>query len=143
MAMNDVVLNKVTTIEGNISKSVARRTYAYNDGRIVGYARPRYSVVKKKRTKTDAEVASEVINGKWGNGAERVNRLKESGYNPQSVQTEVTRQMKHDKSNLKSNEVIAKEVLQGKWSNGEARSKRLIDAGYDPVLIQKIVNQLL
>lgn len=35
--------NTVTTIEGNYQDSVTRRTIAYNDGRIAGYARPKYA----------------------------------------------------------------------------------------------------
>ena len=35
------------------------------------------------------EVAREVINGAWGNGADRVKKLTEAGYNPSEVQTRV------------------------------------------------------
>jgi len=35
--------NTVTTIEGNYHDAVGRRTIAYNDPQIAGYARPRYS----------------------------------------------------------------------------------------------------
>lgn len=37
------------------------------------------------------EVAKEVINGKWGNGSDRTNRLTAAGYDAKAVQNEVNR----------------------------------------------------
>lgn len=37
--------------------------------------------------KTNQEVAVEVIMGKWGNGADRRNRLTKAGYNFENVQS--------------------------------------------------------
>ena len=37
--------------------------------------------------KTDIEVAYDVIDGKYGNGQERINRLRAAGYDPQSIQS--------------------------------------------------------
>lgn len=34
----------------------------------------------------DDQVAREVINGKWGNGDDRINRLRSAGYNPDRIQ---------------------------------------------------------
>lgn len=47
-----------------------------------------------KPTKSVTEVAKEVIAGKWGNGADRKNRLEAAGYNYNEVQNEVNRLMK-------------------------------------------------
>ena len=47
-----------------------------------------------KPTKSVTEVAKEVIAGKWGNGADRKNRLEAAGYNYTEVQNEVNRLMK-------------------------------------------------
>lgn len=41
--------------------------------------------------KTVAQIAEEVMNGKWGNGEERKKRLTEAGYNYSEVQKEVNR----------------------------------------------------
>lgn len=41
--------------------------------------------------KSDEEIAKEVIQGKWGNGAERVQRLTEAGYDYDTVQAIVNR----------------------------------------------------
>lgn len=40
---------------------------------------------------TIAQVATQVLLGKWGNGAERVERLTKAGYNAKAVQAEVNR----------------------------------------------------
>ena len=39
--------------------------------------------------KSEDTIAAEVIAGKWGNGQDRVNRLKQAGYNPTSIQAKV------------------------------------------------------
>ena len=48
----------------------------------------------EKPTKSVAEVAKEVIAGKWGNGAERKKRLEAAGYDYQAVQDKVNRLLK-------------------------------------------------
>ena len=44
--------------------------------------------------KSYQEIAQEVIDGKWGNGADRKSRLKAAGYNPSLVQSIVNRLLK-------------------------------------------------
>ena len=39
--------------------------------------------------KSEDAIAAEVIAGKWGNGQDRVNRLKKAGYNPATIQAKV------------------------------------------------------
>ena len=39
-------------------------------------------------------IAAEVIAGKWGNGADRVNRLRAAGYDAAQVQAKVNERMK-------------------------------------------------
>lgn len=50
--------------------------------------------VKKK---TNAEIAKEVLEGKWGNSPERKVRLTEAGYNYSSIQTLVNKMVKEGK----------------------------------------------
>ena len=53
---------------------------------------PSYCIIGKSvisNTKTVAELAKEVIQGKWGNGAERKQRLIEAGYDYATVQKKV------------------------------------------------------
>lgn len=99
------------------------------------------------KTKSVTEVAQEVIKGKWGNGAERKQRLTDAGYNYTEVQAKVN-ELVSGKSTAttpakKTSEQIAKEVIDGKWGNGAARKKKLKDAGYNPSVIQSLVNKLL
>ena len=41
---------------------------------------------KKVHKKTDADIACEVILGLWGNGSDRIRRLRNAGYNPEEIQ---------------------------------------------------------
>src|SRR5699024_9163297 len=125
----------------NTSKQVARRTYAWNDWRVTGYARPKYPSVNEPAKKSIHNLANEVIQGKWGNGDERISRLKKASYDSSTVQNEVNQILK--KNFQKSNETIAKEVIQGKWGNGQERKKRLTEAGYSYSTIQKLVNRMI
>lgn len=45
-------------------------------------------------TKTINELAKEVIRGRWGNGAERLRRLTEAGYDYNAIQREVNKLLK-------------------------------------------------
>lgn len=88
--------------------------------------------------KNPDELASEVLNGQWGNGVERQKRLSAAGYDYSVVQEKVNRLLNH-----KSVDQIAREVIRGSWGNDNERINRLRQAGYDPIQIQKRVNQLL
>ncbi len=100
--------------------------------------------VKEAPKKTVAEIAREVISGKWGNGEERKQRLTAAGYSYQEVQNEVNKTAsKPAASTKKTNEQIAREVIAGKWGNGAERKKKLQDAGYNYSEIQSIVNKLV
>ena len=54
----------------------------------------KYTPTKQTAKKTVTELAKEVIQGKWGNGEDRKNRLTKAGYDYQAVQAEVNRLMK-------------------------------------------------
>ena len=84
------------------------------------------------------ELAAEVLDGQWGNGTDRQQRLTAAGYDYAVVQEKVNRLL-----NRKSVDQIAREVIRGSWGNGNERINRLKQAGYDPTQIQKRVNQLL
>ena len=67
------------------------------------------------------EIAHEVINGKWGSGSDRIQRLRTSGYNPQLVQAKVNeilkvqQEVKKDTDN--SNAKIIWDYLMKKINN--------------------------
>lgn len=134
---------KITVIEGNYSNSVKRRTIDVDGRYIRGYGVPKYD--KEVSSKVDAapksvtEIAQEVINGKWGNGSDRANKLTTAGYDYNTVQAEVNRIL----SGKKTIAELAKEVIAGKWGVGQKRKKRLMAEGYDYYAVQEEVNRLL
>ena len=75
----------ITVIEGNKNNSVGHRVLGINGKCIRGYGVPKYDTPTEPK-KTNYEVAKEVIKGKWGNGVERKNRLKEAGYDYITIQ---------------------------------------------------------
>ena len=94
--------------------------------------------------KSNTEIAKEVIQGKWGNGAERKKRLEDAGYDYAAVQKEVERLLaKQKKPAKKSVDEVAREVIAGKWGNGAKRVYNLTKAGYNYVAVQKRVNEIL
>lgn len=141
----------VKVIEGNINDSVGRRTMQVNGRYIRGYGLPKFkgstsssgnTPVGNTGIKTVAQLADEVLAGKWGNGADRKGRLVASGYDYDAVQSAVNAKLSGQKSQ-KSNTEIAKEVIAGKWGNGADRKKRLEAAGYNYAAVQQIVNKLM
>lgn len=90
--------------------------------------------------KTVDELALEVINGKWGNGQERYDRLTEAGYNYDEIQKRVNEILYPPKKTI---DEIAAEVIRGEWGNGEERYRRLTEAGYNYDQVQRAVNQIL
>ncbi len=85
------------------------------------------------------ELAREVINGAWGNGEERKNKLTTAGYSYSDVQKRVNEILYPPR---KSVDEIAREVVQGKWGNGDERFRKLTEAGYDYTQVQRRVNQI-
>jgi hypothetical protein len=134
----------ITVIEGNYKNGVNRRTLAVNGKYIRGYGVPKYDAEKKTEKKTEkkktvAEIAKEVIDGKWGNGEDRKKKLVAAGYDYNAVQAEVNLLLTGKKTVTE----IAKEVIAGKWGVGQKRKKRLMVAGYNYNEVQKEVNRLL
>lgn len=115
----------------------------YND---IKAGRPMPKVEKPQRSKpqpaklSSKQVALEVIRGIWGNGQDRINRLRAAGYNPDEIQKLVNAHFTPDR---KSVATVASEVIKGLWGNGADRYQRLKKAGYDPEAVQKLVNQIL
>lgn len=87
-------------------------------------------------------VAQEVIDGKWGNGADRTAKLKKAGYNPATVQSKVNQLLKSP-APKDSVAAVAREVVAGKWGNGVNRQRNLENAGYNYAEVQQRVNSLL
>lgn len=90
-------------------------------------------------------LAKEVIDGNWGNGQDRINRLIAAGYDYNAVQNKVNEILSGvaSKSTGKSIDTLAHEVINGDWGNGEDRKRRLKRAGYDYDAVQRRVNEIL
>lgn len=69
--------------------------------------------------KTTREVAQEVIDGKWGNGATRKAKLKAAGYDPVVIQAEVDLMLGKDKEAALKTLIAHMPVVQ-KGSEGDA-----------------------
>ena len=91
-------------------------------------------------SKSIDELAKEVIEGKYGNGAARKKAL---GNLYSEVQKRVNEVLLGKSTPKKSIDEIAKEVIQGKWGNGATRKTKLEKAGYNYRQVQNRVNQLL
>ena len=86
-------------------------------------------------------VAQEVLQGLWGNGQERFDKLENAGYDAQTVQDKVNSLLGgEDTVDLNT---VANEVIQGLWGNGQERYDNLTSAGYDAQAVQNRVNELL
>ena len=86
-------------------------------------------------------VAQEVLQGLWGNGQERFDKLENAGYDAQAVQDKVNSLLGgEDTVDLNT---VANEVIQGLWGNGQERYDNLSSAGYDAQAVQDRVNELL
>ncbi|MCW6665320.1 N-acetylmuramoyl-L-alanine amidase [Aerococcaceae bacterium NML191219] len=90
------------------------------------------------------DISKEVIDGKWGNGAQHKSALASAGCDYDKVQQRVNELVSGKAtSSLKSVDEVAREVIHGKWGNGQDRKNRLSQAGYDYHQIQQRVNELL
>ena len=144
---------KITVIEGNKSDAVTYRHLTVNAKYIRGYGCPNYASVAvatpkpaepvkpEPAKKTVDELAQEVIAGKWGNGADRKERLTAAGHDYKAVQNRVNAILGAKKA--ADLEKVAKAVIRGDWGNGTERKERLTAAGYDYHEVQTLVNKML
>ena len=99
------------------------------------------TVTQAAAKKTVDELAAEVLDGKWGNGGEREQRLTAAGYDYEAVQDRVNAIVAEKQS--KSLDAVVTAVIRGDYGNGSARDKKLTAAGYDPKEVQALVNKRL
>lgn len=70
--------------------------------------------------KSNDEIANEVIQGKWGNGEDRKNRLNSSGYDYQTIQNLVNKKITQNNVSNELNDVIEYTVKSGDTLSGIA-----------------------
>lgn len=78
------------------------------------------------------DIATKVIAGDYGNGADRAAKLTAEGYDADAVQKRVNDYY-----------VVAKKVIYGAYGNGSERVEKLKKFGYDYKTVQNIVNVML
>lgn len=89
-------------------------------------------------TKSIDELAREVINGDWGNGQDRKDRLTKAGYDYAKVQARVNEILAGDKPKPTVDILtLVKKTIRGDFGNGEARKKAL---GSNYAEVQRQVN---
>ena len=87
-----VAKGTITVVEGNFSTlhNVGERNIYINGKYIRGFVTPKYSAMADQTPKkTVAEIAQEVLDGKWGNGDDRKKKLEAAGYKYADVQKAV------------------------------------------------------
>lgn len=87
--------SKIYTIEGNTSGAngvvdngggVAQKSYNKTYSRIMGYGHPDYDIGGDEVVKPSiSETAKAVVNGKYGNGQDRIDKLKALGYSDAEI----------------------------------------------------------
>ena len=124
------------------ASSKAKIADAIVAGIVAGFGLKGSTSEASKPKKTVAELAKEVIAGKWGNGSERKKKLEAAGYDYDAVQAEVNKQLGVSTKKQVTSKVV-QDVIDGKYGNGTARKKALEAAGYDYNEVQAAVNKKL
>lgn len=103
------------------------------------------------------KVAKEVLDGKYGNGNDRVKALTEAGYDYKAVQDRVNELVKEIKpveptpepestpviTPKFTTEEMVQKVINGEYGNGDERKQKLEAEGYDYRKIQNAVNKAI
>ena len=92
-------------------------------------------------------IAQQVINGAWGNGPTRKQRLAAAGYDYAAIQSIVNKLVGVGSSApaKPSADQVANQIIagQGGWGNNPERRTRLERAGYNYAQVQALVNRKL
>lgn len=91
-----------------------------------------YATKGVEKTLSVQEVASEILQGKWGSYAERRKRLQNSGYDPVQVESEVNLRMSSGAPYAYRSSVteVATQVIRGEWGSEREQRLRLEGAGH-------------
>lgn len=95
-------------------------------------------------SKTVAQLAKEVIAGKWGKGQDRKNRLTAAGYDYNAVQAEVNRQLGGgtSASTMTARQFALEVWNEGKHGTGATRQAEAKKYGVDYNEVQRLINVL-
>lgn len=97
--------------------------------------------------RSNDEIATEVLNGKWGNNPARANALKAAGYDANAIQAIVNARLGAKSTSAApakaSVSTVARQVIAGSFGNGTDRKANLERAGYNYNEVQAEVNRQL
>lgn len=129
--------NERVKVFGQNQNGVKEFNYASvsTDG-ILGVLRPKVyiTITPSKKLEDINVIADKVINGDFGNGKERQEKLESLGYDYKEVQSVVNKKIKENKKNKDNEELLnlVKRTLRGDFGNGENR-RRILANNYDKV----------
>lgn len=132
---------RVTGITANVDMDYALfdyRTLKYSEG-----TGEKMEPVEAPVLKPDSVIAKEVIQGLWGNGAERKQKLTAAGYNYDAIQALVNAALPVAKPVKKVTDEVIDAVIRGDYGNGDERKTKLEAAGYVYKEVQDEVNKKL
>jgi len=87
-------------------------------------------------TTREYRAAWDIINGVYGTGAERYNRLNAAGINAQVA-------IDYAGALSEGFQAVINDVINGRYGNGQDRVNALSAAGYNPAFVQSMVNAYL
>lgn len=101
--------------------------------------------VQNRPQKTNEQIAQEVLNGQWGTGDDRRNRLTQAGYNYQAIQDIVNSRIAGGAPHAHRVSIAdaATMAIQGKLGNGDARRRAVQQLGLSYEEVQAEVNRRL
>lgn len=109
-----------------------------------GGSKPAPAPAPAPARKTVQQLATEVMNGAWGNDPQRSQRLRANGYDPAAVQAAVNARYNNSgRPSAAPVTTVAQQVIAGAFGNNPQRADNLRRAGHDPVAVQAEVNRLL
>ena len=113
------------------------------DYALFDYRKTDKPVEEKPKLKSNSEIAKEVIQGLWGNGQERKDKLTAAGYNYDDVQALVNAALPVAKPKKKVTDAVVDAVIRGEYGNGDERRSKLEADGYVYKEVQDAVNKKL
>lgn len=111
--------------DSNSTSSLRNGFIAYEDNMRGDVSRVWSGKLPKSTKKTVAQIAQEVIDGKWGNGDDRINALKNAGYDPDAVQKKVNEILAaKDKPAAKTNrEKLADKAYEFAYTTNSSKAR--------------------
>lgn len=104
----------------------------YEESLSTGVSEPHKTASEAEKKSAD-EIAKEVLDGKWGVGAERVEKLKKAGYDPVEIQKKVNALKPTEKKptkKLNNREKIAKKGYKFAWHTKKGKENAPYPKGH-------------